>query len=63
LAKRLVEASLGFGGERFAKIILGLNETLDLRFERLMIHIADGWKYLSLCDLTGEKEAEDGSFS
>ena len=41
LTKRLVEAPLGLGGERFAEIILGLNESLNLRLERLKIHIMD----------------------
>jgi len=62
LAKRLVEASLGLGGERFAKIILGLNESLDLRFERLKIHIADRGKCLRVCDLTHGKKTQDGGF-
>jgi len=44
LAKRLVEAPLGLGGERFAEIILGLNESVNLRFKRLKIHIADRGK-------------------
>ena len=62
LAKRSAESSLGSGRERFAEIIRGLNESLDLRLERLKIHIADFRKCLSLCDLTGDKEAQYGSF-
>lgn len=41
LAKRLAELFLNFRRKRFAKIILGLNESLNLRLERLKIHIMD----------------------
>ena len=34
-----------------------------LRFERLMIHIADRGKCLRVCDLTHDKKTQDGSFS
>ena len=62
LANRLGESSLGFCRERFAEIIRGLNESLDLRLKRLKIYIADYMKCLSLCNLTGDKEAQDGTF-
>ena len=41
LAKRLIESFLHLRRKRFAKIILGLNESLNLRLQRLKGHIMD----------------------
>ena len=40
-AKRLIESFLHLRRKRFAKIILGLNESLNLRLQRLKCHIMD----------------------
>ena len=48
LAKRLIESFLHLRRKRFAKIILGLNEPLNLRPQRLKIYISDFGKCLRM---------------